>query len=63
MSQVTLQSSTSSSAKVSHALKVLGEIQEKRDEEMTKMSIQAVCQDSDVENDSAAPSFDCFYAN
>ncbi len=35
MSQETTQSSTSSAAKVTHVLKVIAEIQEKKDEEMT----------------------------
>ncbi len=63
MSKETMQSSTFSTAKVSHALKVLGEIQEKRDVEMSKTSAEAIHQDLDVVNDSAAPLFDCFYNN
>ncbi len=45
MSQETVQSSNSSAAKVSHVLKVLGEIQEKRDDEMAKISAEDIHQD------------------
>ncbi len=43
---------------MTHALKVLGEIQEKRDEEMANMPKEATHKESDLENDSAAPLFD-----
>ncbi len=63
MSQETTQSSTSSAAKVTHALKVLGDIQEKRDEEIAKYPSEAIHEESDIESDSKSPLFDRFYAN
>ncbi len=63
MSQKTTESSTSSAAKVTHALKVLGDIQEKRDEEIAKYSSEAIHDESDIESDSKSPLFDRFYAN
>ncbi len=63
MSQETTQSSTSSATKVTHALKVLADIQEKRDEEFAKYPSEAIHEESDMENSSASPLFDCFYAN
>lgn len=63
MSQETTQSSTSSAAKVTHALRVLGELQEKRDEEMAKFASEAIHEESDIESDSTSPLFDSFYAN
>ncbi len=61
MSQEITQSSTSSAAKVTHALKVLGEIQENRGEEMANTPKEAFHEESDLENNSAAPLFDRFY--
>ncbi len=46
MSQETTQASTSSAAKVTH---VLAEIQAKIDEEMAKMSYEAIHEESDIE--------------
>ncbi len=63
MSQETMQSSTSSAAKVPHSLKLQGETQEKREEKMAKISAEAIHQDSDVDNDLAVRIFCCFYAN
>ncbi len=59
MSQETTQSCTSYTTKVPHALK---EIQEKRDEEIAKMSAEVIHQGLDVENVPAAPLFDRFYS-
>ncbi len=63
MSQETTESSTSSAAKVTHVLKVLGDIQEKRDEEIAKYPSEAIREQSDIESDSKSPLFDHFYAN
>jgi hypothetical protein len=62
MSKQTASSSTSS-AKVSHALKVLAQLREKREEEMAGLPTDAIHDESDVENDSLSPIFDRFYAN
>lgn len=62
MSKQTASSSTSS-AKVNHALKVLAQLREKREEEMAGLPTDAIHDESDVENDSLSPIFDRFYAN
>ncbi len=49
MSQETTLSSTSS-AKVSHALKLLSQLQEKREEELVGIPTDAVLDESDVDN-------------
>jgi len=62
MSQATTQSFTSS-GKVFHALKVLGQLQEKREEEFVIIPTNSIHDESDVENDSSSPFYDRFYAN
>lgn len=64
MSQETAQSSTSC-AKVSDALKVLGQLCEKREEKQAGMPTDAIHEESDDddENGSSSPIFDRFYAN
>ncbi len=62
MSTKTNQSSTSST-KVSNALKVLALIFEKREEELANVPSDAIHEESDIENDSCSPMFDHFYAN
>ncbi len=62
MSQETTLSSTSS-AKVSHALKLLSQLQEKRKEEHAGLPTDAMHNESDVEIDSSSPILDIFYAN
>ncbi len=54
MSQETTLSSTSS-AKVSHSLKLLSQLQEKREEELAGLPIDVIHNESDVENDSFPP--------
>ena len=49
MSKQTALSSTSS-AKVNHALKVLAQLREKREKEMDGLSTDAIHDESDVEN-------------
>ena len=62
MSKQTASSSTSS-AKVSHALTVLAQLCKKREEEIAGLSTDAIHDESDIENDSQSPIFDRFYAN
>ncbi len=58
----TSQSSTYSTM-VSNALKVLGQICKKREEELTNVPADAIHEESDIENYSASSMLDCFYAN
>ncbi len=49
--------------KVSNTRKVLAQICERREEEHAGILADAIHEESDLENDSAAPIFDRFYAN
>ncbi len=62
MSQETTHSSTSS-AKVSQSLKILGQLCEKREEELSGILTDAIHEESDEKNDSSFPIFDWFYTN
>ncbi len=62
MSQETTLSSTFY-AKVSHALRVLSQLREKREEDLAGLPTDAIHNESDVENDSSSPILDRFYAN
>ncbi len=59
MSKQTTQSSTSF-AKVSHALKMLSQLCEKREDELVGIPTHAINEESDVENDSESPMSNCF---
>ncbi len=57
MSKKTAQSSashTTTSAKISHALKELWQLQEMREEELAGIPTDAIHDESDVENDSSS---------
>ena len=62
MSKQTASSSTSS-AKVFQALKVLAQLHEKMEEKMAGLSTDVIYEESDIKNDSQPPIFDRFYAN
>ncbi len=48
---------------VSYALKVLGQLQEKREEELAITPTNSIHGESDVENDSSLSLYNRFYAN
>ncbi len=62
MSQETTHSFTYP-AKVSQSLKILGQLHEKREDELAGIPIDAIHEESDEENDSSSPMFDRFYTN
>lgn len=62
MSQATTLSSTYS-AKVSSALKLSSQLQEKREDELVGLPTDAIQNESGLENESSSPIFDRFYAN
>ncbi len=55
--------SITSSEKVTHTLKELNQLQEKREDELAGKLTNSIHDESDVDNDSSCPIYDRFYEN